>query len=502
MIQPSFLFTDHAVLQRDCEVRIWGRCDCSALSLSYLNYTAAATVDNGTFFATLPPMPAGLVGDLVFSSNEETLSLCDVVTGDVYLAGGQSNMEHPLFCTLYDDEDLTRDDGIRIFTVPRRPYEGADTLGWHFQVLETKDTPWEIYQKETALRFCAIGSYFAKHLRKNTNVPIGIISCNWGATITEAWIDREKLLQTKLARLEADDYDRAFGNIDMDAYQKEFDNFESKLKAYAAEHDAVAESEAFGKTYILFNGFHAQIPKGPYHYKTPGNLRHTMISRVTPLAMRGVLWYQGESNDKNTAPIDRKEWFREVMDTLIADWREAFQNPTLPFYIVQLSANPRGPQKALGKEWCDIRDVHEELGLEENIHTVVSIDIGEENNIHPADKKPIGKRLALAALANEYGLDIPWQSPKIDRIEKQNNNLVLTFQNAAALTVKGDTPHGFFITSADGTTKEADARICGATVQIPFDPSIVTVGYCNRNYAVANVYNEHALPLFPFEKTI
>ncbi len=502
MIQPSFLFTDHAVLQRDRAVTVWGVCDCRTLTVSYLSYTAEATVKDGTFTAILPPMPARLTGDLVFTSESEGLTLHDVVTGDIYLAGGQSNMEHPLFCTLYDDEDLTADDGIRLFTVPRRPFEGADILGWHFQVLQTKDTPWMPYNQESVLRFCAVGAYFAKHVRKSTDIPIGIISCNWGATIAENWTDRDRLLQTKLARFEVDEYDREFGNIDMAAYQKEFDAFEEELRAYAAEHDAIEETRQFGKTYILFNDFHKQIPRGPYHYKTPGNLRRTMLARLTPLAMRGVLWYQGESNVREPLPYDRAEWFREIMDTMIADWRDAFQSPELPFYIVQLSTFPRGSKKECGREWVGIRSVQEALGEEKNIHTVVSTDIGEINNIHPANKKPVGERLARAALANEYGLDIPWQSPKIERIDVTEQAFILHFSHTTALIAKDGKPSGFFVTLSSGTTVAADATIRGDAIEIPNDGEITAIGYCNRDYAVTNVYNEHGLPLFPFERMI
>ena len=131
-----------------------------------------------------------------------------------------------------------------------------------------------------------------------------------------------------------------------------------------------------------------------------------------------------------------------------------------------------------------------------------SVDIGEFDNIHPIDKKPIGTRLALAALANEYGIDIPWRSPKIKDIVRENGSFVLSFTEAKKLSAKGDAPRGFFITFADGETAEADVIIEGNTVRITADKPIIKIGYCNRNYAIANIFNENDLPLFPFSKEV
>ena len=502
MIKPSFLFTDNAVLQWGKEVPVWGECDSDSVTVSYCGASVDVKVENGYFEAILPAMPAKLSGELVFKSDDETLSLNNVVTGDVYIAGGQSNMEHPLFCSFYDDEDLTADDGIRLFTVPRRPYENADIWGFHFYALRADDTPWETYTEKRAMGFCAIACYFAKRLRKDVDIPIGIIECNWGATAAESWIDRDRLLEKSMARWCVDNYDEKFKDIDMDAYHQEFVAWHSELLEYNKEHDAMEEAKQFGIPYVLRNFFKKTYKLGPYHYTTPCLHRRTMLARVTPFAICGVLWYQGETNSAYPGnPLPIRPWFKEVMETLHEDWRDAFRAPDLPFYTVQLSTHSHGNRDG-GKEFFDIREVQKELTLQKNIFTVVSADIGERDNVHPANKKPVGERLALTVLANYYKKDVAWQSPDVSDVSIKDGEIIISFDNAKELSAKGDKADGFFLTKKNDETLPAVVTLSGNTARIPYSEDIIAVGFCNRNYAYINVYNESGLPPFPFERSI
>ena len=501
MLKPSFIFTDNAVLQRDKEIRIFGECDASELTVEFAGYKTLAKIDNGKFIATLPPIKAGVCGELSFKSENEHIVYKNVITGDVWIAGGQSNMEHPTFCTFYETEDIEADPNIRLFTVPRRPYENALIYGWHFRATYSEDTPWVEYSPNEALKFSAVAAFFAKRIKRNVNVPLGIISCNWGATNAETWTKREKLLENEYARYAVDQYDARFGDIDMNAYNERFEVFQNKLLEYMAEHgEAIDVAKRLGERYAQRNHFSLMIEEGPYHYKTPSNLRNTMLERIVPLSSKGVIWYQGESNSIDGLPYDIKVWFREVMNVMIADWREAFMEPKLPFYIVQLSTYPR---KSFDDDsWRYIREVHEELAEEDNIYTVVSVDVGEYDNIHPIDKKPIGERLALAALANEYGVDVKWESPKLEKIEKNGEKYILSFKNAESLVSKNGSPSGFFITAKSGEHLLCDAKISGNVIQIDARDDAVAIGYCDINFCKANVFNEAGLPLFPFRREL
>ena len=157
---------------------------------------------------------------------------------------------------------------------------------------------------------------------------------------------------------------------------------------------------------------------------------------------------------------------------------------------------------SLEKYLTDCKDEHEKLGEEENIYTVVAADIGEFDNIHPIDKKPVGERLALAALANEYGKDVKWQSPKLASVYQKDGKYIFAFDNAELLTYKGDKPEGFFITLKSGEIIPCDAEINGATIEVKENPDASAIGYCDINYCIANIYNEAGLPLFPFHQDL
>ena len=176
MIKPSFLFTDHAVLQRGKRIAVFGTCDTDALTVSFDAYSVSARVENGNFIAYLPPLEGGVRGELVFTARKERLVCRDIVTGDVWLAAGQSNMEHPTFSTLYEESDIAEDTDVRLFTVPRKRNRAEAEWGWHFQAVFSEDTPWVIFGGEESLRFSGVAVHFVKELRKHTDVPIGLIS--------------------------------------------------------------------------------------------------------------------------------------------------------------------------------------------------------------------------------------------------------------------------------------------------------------------------------------
>ena len=503
MIKPSFLFTDNGMLQRDAEISVFGECDSKTLKVSFCGYSASAQIKDGAFSATLPKMPANLCGELIFTTEREEIRFTNVITGDIWLAGGQSNMEHPTFCSFFDENDIARDEKIRVFTVPRRQFKGADLIGWHFYTVSHKDTPWSVYDENSALTCSAVGAFFAKRLRGDIDIPIGILNCNLGASSAETWISKEALLSNDIARYAYDRYEKNYGKIDTDAYHSRYLEFVKKLRAYdEANGSALDFAKKSGVMAALKNGFGIMIEQGPYYYQTPFNYRTTMIDRVVPFAIKGVIWYQGESNSHDNPPFcDHQKWVEEVMRTLFADWRCAFNNPSLPFYMVQLSAYGVG-EYGNANNWIPVRRAQEALAEDEGVYTVVSTDIGEDDNIHPANKKPVGERLALAALANEYGVDIKWESPKIDKIERKGNEYHLTFKNAERLYAKGDKPCGFFVTNREGERTAADARIEGASVIITYSPEAEKIAFCDKNYVFTNVYNECDLPLFPFERSV
>ncbi|MBQ8351913.1 MAG: hypothetical protein IJY20_07725 [Clostridia bacterium] len=498
MIKPAFIFTDHAVLQRGKPVPVWGECDCDSLIVSFAGNSVPAEVRDGRFEATLPAMQAGTRGELRFVSDSETLALSDVVVGEVWLAGGQSNMEHPVFCTEYDASLVADDPDLRLFTVPRRTCYTGETWGFHFEEMQAEETPWQPCTKDSALSFTAIGYFFAVRLRKELHVPVGIVSCNWGATLVENWTSERYLAADPLTR-RALAHDAALPAKDAPAVLAEHAAYQAAMKEFCLSYNAKALVEEQGvHHYLRHCGPNIPCSEAAALYRRPGVLRESMLARVTPYALRGVIWHQGESNGRADYP-DCKEWYKALFHAMMADWREAFRAPELPFYLVQLAGcNLDGAQK---ETWVPVRTAQEELGREPGCRTVISYDLSEADNIHPAQKQKMGERLADAALDGEYSIEKPWQSPTLAGCVKQGDTVTLTFANATRLVADADqVPAGLFLYREDGTSYEVSCRPEGNTIRfiIPEGDSAVAVGYGRRNYSRANMLNERNLPVTPF----
>lgn len=502
MIQPSFLFTDHAVLQRGKRVCVFGECDCENLTVSFASHSVRAEIDGMRFMAYLPPMEAGICGELVFSSKNEKVVCHDVVTGDVWLCAGQSNMEHPAFATLYEQNDFDANDQIRLFTVPRRRNQTTPEWGWHFQAVLAKDTPWVCFGGEDAKRFSGVGVHFGKELCKHVDVPIGLIACNLGATYMESWISRESLLSDPITRYKVDEYDAQLADLDMREYEKTYAEYRQKLLSYMEEYgDEMLIAEKMGGAYSLRHGFRIDIPAGPYATKVPANCFENMLKRVAPFAVSGVLWYQGESNTYDT-PYGHNAHFKALFEMLVREWRKLFNDEKLPFYTVQLAVYTYRGLPETKKNWAEIREAQEELARTlDGVYMVSALDIGEFDNIHPIDKKTVGQRLACAVLANQYGQEIAWQGPSVRKLAREGTCCVLDFDHATSLVCSSEEPQGFYLFLRDGSEQKAKARIDGTRVIVDCEDALA-IGYCYRNYASADMYNELGLPMLPFYRIL
>ena len=499
MIKPAFIFTDHAVLQRDMPVPVWGECDSQSLVVSFAGNSVTATIRDGRFEAVLPAMQAGTRGELRFVDDDEEITLSDVAVGEVWLAGGQSNMEHPTFCTEYSEDELCENPDIRLFIVPRRTCYEGETYGFHFIELKAEDTPWQPCTVDAALRFTAIGYSFAARLWQTLRMPIGVISCNWGATMAENWTE-ETYLAAGVRTRRALEHDRTLPPMDDPHVLAEHAAYQAAMKEFCQSYDAMALVRENGVHHFLRHcGPSIPLSEAAGYYRRPSVLRRSMLARVTPYALRGVIWHQGESNGRADYP-DCKEWYKDLMHALMADWREAFRQPSLSFYLVQLAAY--NLDDAARETWVGVKDAQAELPREDaRCHTVVSYDLGEPDNIHPAKKFEMGYRLADAALCEEYGVEKPWQSPTLLHAVRQGEELIFTFRHATRLTAKGgQVPSGLYLYREDGSSFEVSVRMeeNRLLATLPQGESVVAAGYGQRNFSVANIVNEVNLPITPF----
>lgn len=435
-VEPNNLFTDHAILQRGKEVPVWGtaRPD-EEITVRFADQELSTKAGkDGRWMVKLAPMEASSEGRTLTIRGDYTIEVRDVVVGEVWLASGQSNMQWPVSASSDPEATIAgaTDENIRLYTVPRRGADApeSDPQGnWH------RCTPGAIGG------FTAVGYAFAKDLRQALNVPVGIISTNYGGTPAESWTSRGTL-----------------------------------------------ESQDELKPLLEITG------KGVH---TPTVLYNAMIAPLVPYAVRGAIWYQGESNAGNA------KLYRTLFPAMIGDWRQAFGQGDFPFLFVQLAPFMAKTEEPVQSGWAELREAQLlTLTAAPNTGMAVITDLGEEKDIHPKAKQPVGARLALAARKLAYGdKKVVHSGPILKEMKIEGDKAVLTFDHVGGGLVAKDGPlTGFAIAGSDGTFVKAQADIQGDTVVVRSpevrEPKAVRYGWAN--FPVVNLTNKENLPASPF----
>jgi len=468
------LLSSHMVLERDRPIHVWGWSDPGEKITVELHGVSRSAVgsDLGTWSVYLPPERAGGPYRLTVSAKNEII-LEDVLIGDVWFASGQSNMEMPLKgfpgAPLKDSPQeiahATQPE-LRLINFPKKAVD--------FPQRDTAAS-WTACTPETAANFSAAAYFFGRELNAHEHVPIGLIDATWGGTPAEAWVS-----------LEAISRDAALMPIFATRAQMMQSQADAQLIAAAERREDEAARQA-GKT----------PPQHPWRPDpaswAPAWLYNGMVAPATPYAIKGVIWYQGESNSRLAfAPM-----YARIFPALIADWRAQWQEGDFPFLFVQISSFQSNP----GEVWPVIREAQRRTLAVSNTAMVVTTDIGDPDNVHPADKQTVGARLALAARALAYRETIEYSGPLFRQAVPQSEGIRVWFDHAdRGLTAKGGTLQGFEIAASDGRFVPATARIDGSTVvvssaQIP-DPKYVRYGWANA--PAINLFNADGLPASPF----
>ena len=399
------IFTDHAVLQREKEITLWGSCpkgvklEVSLVSQEYRKLaTAEIMTASDTFCVSLPPCKAGGPYELILTQ-EGTVSqvLTDVMVGEVWLAGGQSNMEY----ALKDDKDAhmgssdpVRGD-VRFYQVLRQAYITED-----FEARE-RENCWMTMDDPKMETWSAVGYHFARELSKKLGCCVGIIGCNWGGTSAAAWMDREALLADPSTACIWEEYAALLSAQDPAAYDKERRDYLAYQEAWQLRIDAFYAANPCGSWEEALEAAGPcrwPGPMGPKHEFRPCGLYETMLLRITPYTMRGFLYYQGESDDHHP------EMYETLLTSLIRVWRRDFQDENLYAMLVQLPMH-RYRNDPVTTSWAMIRQAQERVHkADPRSGLAVIIDQGEFDNIHPTHKKEVGHRLYLQAMAHVYGI--------------------------------------------------------------------------------------------------
>lgn len=464
-LKLSELYADNMVLQRDMPLDIHGTANAGeqvTVSIAGQKVTAVAN-NRGEWSVTLQPLRVGTDYTLTIQAGNQKREFHRVAAGEVWLCSGQSNMAFMLneASTAKEDIPLANDPGFRLFDMKGRwkTYDGAwpasclDSLN-HLQYFG--NTTWEDVSPESAAKFSAIAYYYGKMLRDSLQVPVGLICNAVGGSPTESWIDRNTL-------------ETEFPAILNDWLHNDF--IQDWVKGRAAKN------LGFDST---------KLSRHPYE---PCYLYESGVLPLQQYPIKGVIWYQGESNTHNMEAHER------LFQLLVDSWRSNWKNPQLPFYFVQLSSLDRS-------SWTWFRD--SQLRLMKSIpHTgmAVSSDHGDSLNVHPTHKQPIGERLARWALSDSYGCSITPSGPLFESVVREGEALVVSFAFGEGLrTSDGNSPSCFEIAEGEGLYHPANVTIVGDKVRLT-SPDLKApryVRYAWQPFTRANLVNKDGLPASTF----
>ncbi|MDF2922582.1 MAG: sialate O-acetylesterase [Paenibacillaceae bacterium] len=482
------VFSNHMVLQRDKRLRIWGEgADGEHIVVQCAGQQAEGSIANGQWSVSLAPVAAGGPYGFSVRCGGEQIEFTDVWFGDVWLAGGQSNMEWSLMHAAEGAEELPEatQPQIRLLQVPRNEYEDRAAAA---------EMEWKPCTPVHAAGFSAVAYFFAKKLQPEIAVPIGLINCNWGGTSASAWMDMQRLMADAELRVYPDEFAEQVSAFDESLYAEVRHRYDGAVEEYHRKEEAGASKEELGR-YPWPPPFH------PYSFMRPGGLYQTMVRRVSPYAIKGFLFYQGEGD------AHRPVMYAKLLETMIRNWREDWQDETLPFLFVQLPAF--GCDGDLdGEQWPLLRE-SQRLVTNRLPHTcmIVSLDCGEKEDIHPKRKRPIGERLAITALHEVYGLPVQHRGPRLLDKQTAGDRLILTYGDVGeGLQSSGNGQlAGFEVAGADGSFVKADARILDRSKVAVWSGQVkqpLYIRYAWTNWTEADLANSMGLPAGPFRDTV
>ena len=475
-LKPASIFRDHMVLQRDLTVAIWGTAspgDSVAVEFAGQKQTATAGAD-GKWIVTLQPLPASAeprelkVGGLVIH---------DVLVGEVWLCSGQSNMEWALGRSTGGPEAVAASANplLRLCTIP------------HNSQLTPQDdvaAQWVVSGPDHTKTFSAIAWWFGSQLQKELQVPVGIINDSFGGSQIQAWMPLETLRKGPWPQDKSTDITLAKAEYDkrLAAMQPVMDQY---LAAKAAALKAKTPPPPF--------------PAGwPGDFRGPGVLWNGMVAPLLNFRIRGVAWYQGESN----AYVGVANTYAALLPAMIADWRAGFGQPDMPFLIFQIASNRKPQTDPNEKSGIAVLQEAQLKTWQSTPHTalIVTRDLGEPD-VHYKNKEPAAQRAVQAALAIAYSRDVEASGPVFKSLEIAGDKAIVHFTHTAGgLRAQGGPLTGFVIAGADHRFVFADARIEGDTVIVssPHVPSPAAVRYAWADLPTANLVGGSDLPASPF----
>jgi len=506
---PS-VFGDHMVLQRDKEVAVWGWAETGEKVIVKCAGQSHATTagQNGKWRVELDQLAASFEGrELQVSAGEKTVTISDVLVGEVWVCGGQSNMEWTLRGSRDADIEIDSADfpGIRFLRLPKVAHLVPQD---DFPVANPKggEGSWRRAIPEEVENCTAVGYYFAKRLQRRLRVPVGLLDTSWGGTMAQHWVSKETLrpietMEPYLAQFEAalkvwkDGGGEAGAKKrlaeDNAAWEKKRD--EAKVKG---------EKEPRGRPNR--NNYTDPSTKGQ-----PGGMYNGVLMPIASYTVRGAVFYQGENNSFTVG------WkpFPETFPAVIADWRKAFDNPTMPMALIQIAgwSTRRSMTYDMNHHTNIVREV-QHLTWARTPHTglIVTYDTNSNGSIHPGRKLPVGERTARWALAEVYDVKprgsrdaLEWRGPVFESAKVVEKKFLITFKGGSnrGLRLDQDVEVGFYLAGEDREFHHARARVLKDNqleVWSEAVPQPVAVRYAWSNLPMGGLMNGRELPAYPF----
>ncbi len=491
-VKPASPFCDHMVLQHNTTVPVWGTAEPGEKVTVQIGKQKKTTVAdaNGQWMVQLKKIIAGGPYTLTITGNN-TVVINDVYSGEVWICSGQSNMDFTVaredryWCGVFNEKEEVAAANyplIRVFDTDFSPALTPQS--------EVKGK-WEIVSPQTIGHLSAVAYFFARDLQKKVKMPVGLITTAFGASTAEAWIREEALAKdTTFKNLQSSFKEKLTTYLTDTAAINKYNIAYEKHKIAAAEAKAVGKDEPRG-------------PKNPDPVRdqhNPSVLWNGMVKPLMPYAIRGALWYQGESNSP-TAKI-----YRQIMETLITDWRQQWGQGQFPFIYVQLANIGKTYDSIPAKGGAEAIKREAQLQNLSIPKTAMVVAIDNANpldmaDVHPKNKQDIGSRMALAAKAIAYGEKIVYSGPIYTKMETVGNSIRLYFKHTGSgLTAKDGDLKGFAIAGADKKFVWANAKIEGETIVVssPDIAAPVAVRYGWSNNPPTSLYNKENLPASPF----
>ncbi len=481
------IFSDHMVLQQGTPVAVWGWADAGdEVTVTFNGQSVSDTADaEGEWRVNLKPLQASAEpAELIVKSGDETLTVRDVLVGEVWLCSGQSNMEWRVENVNNAEQEVADANWplIRHIDAPHRP-----------SMLPQDDieTQWEVCSPETVGDFTAVGYFFGRKLHQELDVPIGLVNCSWGGTRIEPWTPLTGFAQVPALDalyqvIRSKQPDSVSYRTAAEQYIKAMRQWADQAEENLSQKQLISEPQPFPQQFVPYTD-----------RQDPTTLYRGMMDPFTPYTIRGSIWYQGEANRADGM------MYLEKTRALLLGWRQVWEKPDLPYYFVQIAPYRYGNEnpQVLARLWEAQEAIEKEI---DNTGMVVVNDIANLEDIHPRNKQDVGARLANMALKRDYGRkEIVDSGPRYKSMRVEGNKLLVTFDNAAdgLKSRDGEALNWFELAGEAQPWTEAKAEVVSKdTVAVSAEgiDKPVAVRFAWDKLAVPNLVNSVGLPTSPF----